>query len=395
MPTTPGTPRADVVPDDGSVLTPDVPPSVLTPSPPEAADLGDLGRALKPESDLRGMMLVGLFVLATLYTLHFARSFLLPVVLAILLDFLLSPVVRALKKVRIREPFGAAIVIFASLGAIGGTFYYLAEPAAGWVQRAPESLGQVQRKLQSLRKPVEQVTRAAETVQEATDVGGGAKATTEVTIAGPSITKQIFGGTTSFLGSAAIVVFLTYFLLASGDLFLQKLIKVLPQFKDKKRAVAIAREIEAQTSVYMLTSTLINAGVGLLTGLAVWAVGMPNPALWGIVAAILNFVPYIGALITVAILGLASLLAFDSPGKALVVPVIYFVINTIEGNLVSPMVLGNRLRLNTVAVFIGLIFWWYLWGIPGAIMAVPMMATMKIFCDHFDGLAPIGEFLGT
>ena len=394
MPVTPGTPPADVVPDDGSILTPDVPPSVLKPATPDAPDLGDLGRALRPESDLRAMMLVGLFVLATLYTLHFARSFLLPIVLAILLDFLLSPVVRALKKVRIREPIGAALVIFALLGAIGGTFYYLAEPAAGWVQRAPESLVQVQRKLQSLRKPVEQVTRAAETVQEATDVGG-TKGTTEVTIAGPSITKQIFGGTTSFLGAAAIVVFLTYFLLASGDLFLQKLIKVLPQFKDKKRAVAIAREIEAQTSVYMLTSTLINTGVGILTALAVWAVGMPNPALWGIVAAILNFVPYIGALITVAILGLASLLAFDSPGQALVVPVIYFVINTIEGNLVTPMVLGSRLRLNTVAVFIGLIFWWYLWGIPGAIMAVPMMATMKIFCDHFDGLAPIGEFLGT
>ena len=393
MPTTPGTPRADVVPDDGSILTPDVPPSVLAPPPADAPDLGDLSRALKPESDLRAMMLVGLFVLATLYTLHFARSFLLPIVLAILLDFLLSPVVRALKKVRIREPIGAALVILTVLGGIGGTFYYLAEPAAGWVQRAPESLAQVQRKLQGLRKPVEQVTRAAETVQEATDVGG-TKGTTEVTIAGPSLTKQIFGGTTTFLGAAAIVVFLTFFLLASGDLFLQKLIKVLPQFKDKKRAVAIAREIEAQTSVYMLTSTLINAGVGVLTALAVWAVGMPNPALWGIVAAILNFIPYIGALITVAILGLASLLAFDSPGKALVVPAIYFVINTIEGNLVSPMVLGNRLRLNTVAVFIGLIFWWYLWGIPGAIMAVPMMATMKIFCDHFDGLAPIGEFLG-
>ena len=392
-PNTPQSPRADVQPDDGSVLTPDVPPSVLKPSDPETADLGDLGRALQPESDLRAMMLVGLFVLAVLYTLHFARSFLLPIVLAILLDFLLSPAVRWLKRLRVPEPFGAALVIFAVLGGIGGTVYYLAEPAAGWVQRAPESLGQVQRKLQSLRRPVEQVTRAAETVQEATDVGG-TKGTTQVTIAGPSLTKQIFGGTTTFLGAAAIVVFLTYFLLAAGDLFLQKLIKVLPQFKDKKRAVAIAREIEAQTSVYMLTSTLINAGVGVLTGLAVWAVGMPNPALWGVVAAILNFVPYIGALVTVAVLGLASLLAFDSPGRALIVPGIYFVINTIEGNLLSPMILGSRLRLNTVAVFIGLIFWWYIWGIPGAIMAVPMMATLKIFCDHFDGLAPIGEFLG-
>ena len=392
MTTTPPT----IQPDDGSILTPDVSPSALA---PEAGPTGEepnarrLANLFGEHADARHISLVGLFILSVLYTLHLAQAFILPIVLAVLLDFLLSPLVRALRKARIPEPLGAAMVVLGLLGVLVSGLWYLSGPASSWLSRAPQSMATVERKLQDLRRPVERVTEAAQQVEEATDVGG--EDTQQVEIKGPSLSKQLFGGTATLLSAATIVIFLTYFLLAVGDLFLQKLVTVLPQFKDKKTAVTIAREVESQISLYLFTATLINLGVGVVTALALWLVGMPNPVLWGVVAAVLNFVPYVGAVVNMVILGLAALLTFESTAHALLVPGVFFVINMVEGNLLTPMIYGNRMRLNTVALFIGLVFWWYLWGIPGAILAVPIMAAIKIVCDHIESLAPVGEFLGT
>jgi predicted PurR-regulated permease PerM len=346
---------------------------------------------LGDHADVRHVALLLLVLLAILYTLHIAQSFILPIVLAILLNLLLSPVVVLLRKyMRIPEPLGAGLVIVAFLGTLGFGVYRLTPAATAWIARAPESVATLQRRIQPLRKPVEKVSQAAEQVERATDLD---KKTPQVEIKGPSITKQVFGGTTALLSTLMVIIFLTYFLLASGDLFLQKLVTVLPQLKDKKTAVHIVRETQAQVSLYLVTTTMINAGVGVATGIALGLVGMPNPVLWGVVAAVLNFVPYIGGLVNTIILTLASFLAFEDAGQALLPPVVFTAINILEGNLVTPMILGRRMRLNTVAVFIGLIFWWYLWGIPGAILAVPMMATIKIACDHIASLAPVGEFL--
>jgi predicted PurR-regulated permease PerM len=394
MPTT----TPSIQPDDGSVLTPDITPEALAPEPAPTGtepNVGKLANLLGEHADARHVALVGIFVLAVLYTLRLAQAFILPIVLAVLLDFMLSPVVRALKKRRIPEPLGAGIVILGLVGALGAGVWYLAGPAADWIARAPESAAAVQRKLETMRGSVEQVTKAAEQVEKATEVTGGGNGVRQVEVTGPSLSKQLFGGTASFLGAATVVLFLTYFLLAVGDLFLQKLVAVLPQFKDKKTAVSIARETEAQISVYLFTSTLINIGVGVVTAIAMGLVGMPNAALWGVVAAVLNFVPYVGALVNMVVLALAALVTFDSVSRALLVPAVFFGINLIEGNLVTPMILGRRMRLNTVALFIGFIFWWYIWGVPGAILAVPMMAALKIVCDHIESLTPIGEFLGT
>ena len=393
MPTT----APSIQPDDGSILTPDITPEALAPEPAPTGtepNVGKLSSLLGEHADARHVALVGLFVLAVFYTLHLAQAFVLPIVLAVLLDFMLSPVVRALKKRRIPEPVGAGLIILGLLGALGAGGWYLAEPAADWIRRVPESTAAVQRKLQTMRGSVEQVTKAAEQVEKATEVAAS-EGVRQVEIKGPSLSKQLFGGTASLLSGATVVLFLTYFLLAVGDLFLQKLVAVLPQFKDKKTAVSIARETEAQISVYLFTSTLINVGVGVVTAIAMWLVGMPNAALWGVVAAVLNFVPYVGALVNMVVLALAAFVTFDSVSRALLVPAVFFGINLIEGNLVTPMILGRRMRLNTVALFIGFVFWWYIWGVAGAILAVPMLAALKIICDHIESLTPIGEFLGT
>jgi predicted PurR-regulated permease PerM len=335
---------------------------------------------------------MGLFVLAVFYTLHLAQSFFLPIALAILLDFLLSPLVRALRRIGLPEPGGAGLVVLGLIATLGLGIYYLAGPAADYLALAPQSIETVREKIESMRGSVAQVTEAAEQVERVTDVG--ADDGPKVEIKGPSLTKQLFGGTTAFLSTATVVIFLTYFLLAVGDLFLQKLVAVLPQFKDKRVAVTIIRETEAQISLYLFTTTLINIGVGVVTGLVMYLLGMPNPVLWGVVAMVLNFVPYVGAVANVVLLALAALMTFEDTGRAMLVPGAFLLLNLIESNLVTPAIYGNRMRLNTVALFIGLVFWWYIWGVPGAILAVPMMAAFKIACDHIESLSPIGEFLG-
>jgi predicted PurR-regulated permease PerM len=384
-----------IEPDDDSVLTPDVDEKALTPepaptgSPPNAGKLASL---LGENADARHVALVGLFLLALFYTLHLAQAFFLPVVLAILLDFLLSPVVRALRKIGLPEPLGAAIVMLGLLAVLVFGVYRLAGPASEYIARAPESIETVQQKLRAMRGSVEQVTDAAEQVGRA--AAGDEAQAQQVEIKGPSLTRQLFGGTTAVLSAATVVIFLTYFLLAAGDLFLQKLVGVLPQFKDKRVAVTIARETEAQISLYLFTTTLINLGVGVVTGIAMYLLGMPNFVLWGVVAMVLNFVPYVGAVANTVLLALAAFVAFDDTGHALLVPGTFLALNLIESNFITPMIYGNRMKLNTVALFVGLVFWWYIWGVPGAILAVPMMATLKIACDHIESLAPIGEFLG-
>jgi predicted PurR-regulated permease PerM len=384
-----------IEPDDGSILTPDVDERALRPEPAPAGEppnVTKLASLLGENADARHIALMGLFILAVFYTLRLAQALFLPIVLAILLDFLLSPLVRALRRVGLPEPAGAGVVMLGLVATMGLGIYYLAGPAAEYSALAPQSIERVREKIEGMRGSVAQVTEAAEEVERVTEVGE--EDAPEVEIKGPSLTKQLFGGTTAFLSAATVIIFLTYFLLAVGDLFLQKLVAVLPQFKDKRVAVKIMRETEAHISLYLFTTTLINLGVGVVTGIVMYLLGLPNAVLWGVVAMVLNFVPYVGAVANMVLLALAALVTFEDTGRALLVPGAFLVLNLIESNLVTPAIYGNRMRLNTVALFIGLVFWWYIWGVAGAILAVPMMAAFKIACDHIESLSPIGEFLG-
>jgi predicted PurR-regulated permease PerM len=361
-------------------------------APVEQPDIAKTGEALREEPEIRSIAVTGLLVLALFYTLYFAREFFLPIVLALLLDFLLSPLIRAMKRARIPEPLGAALVILALLGGAGAAVYELAGPAKEWTGKLPASMRDAQRRLQSLRRPVEQVSKTAQQVEAATKMDDSQ--TTEVVVKGPSLSERLFGTTQTILTTALEVIILLYFLLAAGDLFLQKLIKVLPQFRDKKKAVAIARETEASISTYLVTVTMVNAGMGLCVAAVMYLLKMPNPLLWGALAGFAEFIPYLGATAMIGLLSLAGLVTFPQVGHALMVPAGYLAVNVIQSQLIAPLILGRRLTLNPVAIFIGLVFWWWIWGVPGAFIAVPLIATFKIFCDHIEALAPIGEFLG-
>ena len=216
-----------------------------------------------------------------------------------------------------------------------------------------------------------------------------------MTVTTETLGQRVFSRATNLVTNGVVMFILLYFLLASGDLFLRKLIKVTPNLADKKRAVDIARQIETEVSTYLATITLIN----LILGLAVWGlmtlIGLPNPLLWGVLAAVANYIPYLGAIVMMAVLTMVGFLTFPDLGHALMPVGAFIGLNVLESYLLTPLILGRRLTLNPVVIFLGLTFWGWIWGITGALLAVPIMVVIKIFCDHSEPLAPVGEFLGT
>jgi predicted PurR-regulated permease PerM len=357
------------------------------------ADIHDLLPLHRP-LDIRSVSLTGLFALAVFYSLYFAREFLLPILLAWVLSSLLAPAVRMLARIRIPEPLSAFFIIVALLGTLSYGVYRLAGPAAEWIQRAPQSLSGVQAKLQQLMRPVEGVQETTKQIEKMTGLNNEEKATA-VEIKKPGLSEVVFTNAREFLIGAGVTLVLLYFLLASGDLFLLKLVKVLPTLQDKKMAVEIYRQIETDVSTYLSVVTLINIGFGCVIGFVMYLLGMPNSTLWGVMAAFLAYIPFLGALLGISTVTVVAILTFNDVLKIIAVPSVYFLLDVIQANLIVPMVLGRRLALNPVVIFIWLIFCGWIWGITGALLAVPLLAIAKIICDHVEQLAPIGEFLGT
>jgi predicted PurR-regulated permease PerM len=259
------------------------------------------------------------------------------------------------------------------------------------MQQAPTNMRKIERRVRDLKKPVQTMNNATQQVARMAQVGNAAQPPAPA--AAPSLGERLASGAFELVAGAVTMFILLYFLLASGDMFLHKLIKALPNL-DKQRAVVIARKIESEISTYLSTVTFIN----LALGAAVWGVmaliGVPNPLLWGVMAAITNYVPYLGAMTMYAVLTGLGFLTFNDLPHALMPPGAFLICNVLEAFLLTPMILGKRLMLNPVVIFLALSFWGWMWGITGAVMAVPIMVVFKIFCDHSEPLAPIGELLG-
>ena len=359
-------------------------------------DLKRLIALLEGQVGVRSLALSGLFLLASFYTLYFGRSFFMPLVLATLFSLLLSPVVRTMKRVaRVPEPLGAGLVMLALLGALGLGIYELSGPAYDWMASAPQTLRKVEAKLRELKRPVATIGKATEQVEKFAQVGAGQTKPQQVTVQAPSWGERLVGQATDVVAGIFIMLVMLFFLLASGDLFLRKLIKVLPRLEDRKRAVEIARQVEEEVGRYLGTVTMMNAGIGTAVWISMALVGMPNPLLWGVMVFVSNFVPYLGSILCYVVIGVVGFLTFDTLGRCLLPLGIYLLLNIAEAYVVTPLVLGRRLTLNPVVLFLSLTFWGFLWGIPGAVLAVPIMVVFKIFCDHIEPLAPIGEFLGS
>ncbi len=350
------------------------------------------GQTHKSRMEFKSIALKGLFVIALFYTVYFARALILPFTLALLLNFLLRPIVRALKKIKIPELAGAALVLIALLGSVGYGMIRLSRPAAEWINKTPESFQQIESKVGFLRKPLEGVNHAVEELKRIMRMGAEKKP--EVEISPHGIADALLTGTREVIVKSSVMFILLYFLLSSGDLFLRKLIKLPANLSKKKQIVKITREVEHHISRYLYTVCIINMFMGGSIGIGMYLIGMPNPVLWGAMAGFLIFLPYIGPLIGISIVTIVAFLTFDSIGRVLLAPAIYVALETIQGQIVTPMVLGLRFTINPVVIFVWLIFWGWMWGIVGAMLAFPMLAIFKILCDHIQPLAPIGDFIG-
>jgi predicted PurR-regulated permease PerM len=361
---------------------------------------------------------VGVTILGTLavvYTIYFARSLLFPVTLTCVLYFLLRPMVRWMQRRRVPAMLGAFLVVFGMLVTAGAGIYALAGPATSWVEEMPDNIRKIETKFRDVFQRIRNLERASKEVQAITDTEGGQSGTQDeaggpadapgaadpddeedvqvVEFKQPSLTTTILDSTGNVAAGAVIVVVLLLLLLALGDTFLNKILQLMPTFRDKRGIVELVRDIEQGISRYLGTITFINVGLGVVIGIVMWLLGLPNPLLWGVMAAALNYIPYIGALIGAIAVGISALIQFDSVAYAMLAPLSYFVINSIEGNLITPMLLGRSMSLNPIMVFLALIVWGWMWGIGGVLIAVPVLGITKIICEHFRSLRPLANLI--
>lgn len=332
-----------------------------------------------------------------LTALHLASDLVVPVVAALILNLVCLPAVRGMKKLRIPMSIGAGVVVLGLLAAFLGGAYNLAEPAGVWLDRAPQGLREIDAKLRRIAGSVNEVTSATEQMQDMTEKmanGGGGKKTQEVTMKTPSLASKALGVVREFALSMISTLVLLYFLLSCGDLFLRKTIAVTPRLADKKRAVDIAHQVESAVSTYLLTVTIINVGLGGVVALAMYVLGVPNPVLWGVMVGVFNFVPYLGDIASFSVLTIVGLLAFDDLWRSALAPLVFYALSAAEGYLITPLILGRRLSLNPVVIVFSVLFWGWMWGIPGALLAVPILVVLKTLCDRVSHLQVFGEFLG-
>ncbi len=366
----------------------------------------ELGRARESVRagglDTLSICLLVLTVLAVFYTLYFTSDIVLPFVLAGVLNLLLSAPMRFLTRLHVPKPIGALLLIVALFGVVGGIGAAISVPASGWISKAPESLPALEQKLSFLNGPIRAVENGAKKLQGLMDQTSGSppRGTRVVAVQQSgtsgltSVGSSILIGTRAFLGQLFSMLLMLFFLLYEGDSLLRRFVEIMPTWADKRRTVQIASEIERNVSLYLATITVMNLLVGGLNFLQCWLLGLPNPLLWGVVAFLLNYIPIIGPFTGIVVYFVVGVFVFPSVLQALVPPAIYFGIHLMEGETITPLLLAKRFTLNPVLVMASLLFWDWLWGIPGAFLSVPLLAVFKIFCDHVDSLTAIGHIVG-
>lgn len=354
-------------------------------------------RASPQSQTVRSTSLLILALLAIVFTLYLGKELLLPITLALLLKLLLQAPMRLLtNRLRLPGPIAAALIILALFGCVALMALALSVPASDWIAKAPGSLQILEEKLAILRQPLEALQKMVHGVEQATSPSGGAGGGQAVTVQpGGGLLSEVFSGTTLTLSRSFTTIIVLFFLLSSGDRLLRGLVEVMPGFQEKRQVVEIAAEIEGNIGAYLLTISLMNVVVGVATGVAMWLCGLPNPILWGTAAFLLNYIPILGPLAGIGMFVAAGLLSLPWPWQAFLPAGLYLLIHLVEGETITPMLLASRFTLNPVVVIVSLFFWHAIWGVPGAFLAVPLLATAKIICDRVAPLQPLGHILGS
>jgi predicted PurR-regulated permease PerM len=342
-------------------------------------------------SDIKAVFLGGLFLLAMLGACYIASDIVLPIVLAFVLSLVLQPAMRALERVRLPRGVAAVFLIFMLFGTLGGLGAALSGPAASWAEKLPTGIPKLQERLSFLSRPIAAVQKFADQAQGLTQAGEAKPV--PVAVQGAGLSERLLSGTRAFASGLLETVLVLFFLLVSGDTFLRRLVEILPRFKNKRQAVDISQQIESDVSAYLFTITIMNLTVGVAIGTVMSFCGVGDPVLWGAVAFLLNYIPILGPMIGAVVFLLAGLLSIDSLWGAFLPAALYLFIHLVEGETVTPMLLARRFTINPVLVILSLVFWYWMWGVPGAILSTPMLAITKIICDRTRPLMAFGHFM--
>src|ERR1700687_1379133 len=300
--------------------------------------------------------------------------------------------VRLLGRLHLPRAVGALLTVFLVIGALVGLVAALSVPATTWAERLPEGIPRLEAHLQVINGPIQALQKVIQQAEQAADAPPGRGSIVSVR-RDLGITGALFAGTRSVLDGLFTTFLVLYFLLVAGNIFLRRIVEILPTFSNKRQAVDISQQIQEDISAYLLTITAMNAAVGVTTAVAMYLCGLGDPLLWGTTAFLLNYIPILGPLFGVCIFVLVGMLSFESLWWALLPPALYFGIHLVEGETLTPMLLARRFTLNPVLIILSLVFWFWLWGVLGAILAVPMLAILKIISDRLRPLKALGHFL--
>lgn len=356
---------------------------------PERAHPAEDGEEAMPlPADSKVIFLGGMFFILLLAALYAAAEIVWPLVFAFMLSLLLNPLLRFLAKLRIPRVLCALLLVAAILALVVGLGTAISGPAANWAAKLPDGLPRLFQRLRFLEAPFAPLQHFWQQIEDFAGWSRGA----DSSASGALLTK-LFTGTRSFASGFFTTLLFLFFLLIAGEIFLQRLVEIMPRFSSKRQVVDIAKQIESDISAYLMTITAMNAAVGIATAAVMWLTGVGDPILWGTIAFFLNFVPILGPLLGVLIFLLAGALAADGLWLTFLPAALYLAIHLVEGETITPMLLARRFTLNPVLVIVSLVFWFWMWGIPGAILSVPMLAITKIVCDRVRPLAAFGHFL--
>lgn len=335
--------------------------------------------------------IIGTFWILFLGVLTIAQSFFIPVLTSILLALIFSPLRRALGKIGIRPGLSAFLILAALIFTLLVGSYFLSSPVMTRLESLPALLPEAIEKIETFSGVIEPMIKASDQLN---DLTGQVEGPAEVVVREGGILSAIAVTTPRVLGQIGFTLALMMFLISSGDLFYEKLVQVMPTIKDKRRAVSLVKTIEQHVSSYFSTITLINAGLGVAVGVMMWAMGMPDPVLFGLAAFLLNYIPFVGAILGVTVTFLVAVLGSGSIISALLPALAYFGLTTVEGQLISPLLVGKRLRLNAVVVFLAVAIGAWMWSFMGMFLAIPVLIVIKALSQEIESLWGLGEFLG-
>ncbi|MFZ5502514.1 MAG: AI-2E family transporter [Pseudomonadota bacterium] len=361
------------------------------------------------EQSANSLSLAILTVLGVVFMLYWARAFFIPLMFGVMISYALSPLVKMMQKWKIPRALGAAILLIGIVGGIGFLAYSLSDEAVATVESLPDAVDKFRKtlrkeqnatdsamhKMQNATSDLEQAARGIPTAEPTAPKG-----VTRVQIEKPKFSIQDYlwagmMGAAGVAGQITIVIFLAYFLMVSGDSFRRKIVRINgPTFTRKKITLQAMDEITSQIQNYLLVQLFTSFVVGVVTWLTFLWVGLEHAAIWGIAAAIFNIIPYIGAVIVTIGIALVAFLQFGTFGMAIWVSGLALVITNLEGLLLTPWLTSRASQMNAVAIFAGVLFWGWLWGVWGLLLGIPILMAIKAVCDRVEDLKPIGELLG-